>query len=85
MKRVSSNMLSISELAHLTGVPHATLRSWESRYGFPQPSRLPGGHRRYARSDVDAVLEVLRHRRGGLSLEAAVHRVAAEPLVDPHD
>lgn len=81
MKRVPSNMLSISELVHLTGVPHATLRSWESRYGFPQPSRLPGGHRRYARSDADAVLEVLRHRRGGLSLEAAVHRVATEPLV----
>ena len=81
MDRIPGSSLTISDLAHLTGVPSATLRSWESRYGFPAPSRLPGGHRRYARSDVDAVLEVVRHRRGGLSLEAAVHRVAAEPLV----
>ena len=72
--------LTISDLTHLTGVPSPTLRSWESRYGFPRPTRLPGGHRRYARSDVDAVLEVFRHRQAGLSLEAAVRRVAAEPL-----
>lgn len=80
MERLPSGPLTISDLTRLTGVPSATLRSWESRYGFPRPSRLPGGHRRYARSDVDAVLEVLRHRRGGLSLEAAVHRVSSEPL-----
>ena len=75
-----SESLTIGDLTRLTGVPGPTLRSWESRYGFPRPTRLPGGHRRYARSDVDAVLEVLRHRQGGLSLEAAVRRVAAEPL-----
>ncbi len=73
--------LSISDLTRLTGVPGPTLRSWESRHGFPRPARLPGGHRRYGRSDVDAVLEIVRHRQGGLSLEAAVRRVAAGPLV----
>ena len=46
--------LTISELAERTQVPQATLRSWESRYGFPSPERLPGGHRRYAESDVAA-------------------------------
>jgi MerR family transcriptional regulator, light-induced transcriptional regulator len=61
-------------------VPQATLRSWESRYGFPSPERLPGGHRRYAESDVAAVEEVLRHRAAGLGLEAAVRRVAAGPV-----
>lgn len=81
MERLPSGSLTISDLTHLTGVPSATLRSWESRYGFPRPARLPGGHRRYVRSDVDAVLEVVRHRRGGLSLEAAVQRVTTEPLM----
>lgn len=76
-----SRSLTIGDLAHLTGVPTATLRSWESRYGFPRPSRLAGGHRRYAESDVDGVLAVLRHRRGGLSLEAAVQRASTEPLL----
>lgn len=77
VERASHGSLSISDLARLTGVPSATLRSWESRYGFPRPTRLPGGHRRYDRSDVDAVLEAVRHRQGGLSLEAAVRRVTA--------
>lgn len=58
-------------------MPQATLRSWESRYGFPRPVRLPGGHRRYVESDVVAVEEVLRHRAGGLGLEAAVRRATA--------
>jgi DICT domain-containing protein len=66
--------LTIGDLAHRTGVPISTLRSWEKRYGFPEPSRQPGGHRRYNEGDVDAVLDVLARRRGGLSLAAAVHR-----------
>lgn len=71
--------LSISALAQRTGVPQATLRSWEARYGFPAPLRLPGGHRRYAEADVAAVEEVLRHRTAGLGLEAAIRMRAAAP------
>ena len=47
---------------------------WESRYGFPTPARLPGGHRRYSEQDVIAVQDVLRLRRQGLSLTAAIER-----------
>jgi MerR family transcriptional regulator, light-induced transcriptional regulator len=70
-------VLTIGVLAERTGVPQATLRSWESRYGFPSPTRLPGGHRRYTEADVAAVLDVLRHRRAGLALEVAVRQVTA--------
>jgi len=70
--------LTISDLAERPGVAQATLRSWEARYGFPQPARLAGGHRRYAEQDVAAVEEVLRHRRSGLGLEAAVRRALSE-------
>jgi DICT domain-containing protein len=73
-----TNLLTISDLAERTGVPPATLRSWESRYGFPRPTRLAGGHRRYSEPDVAAVLEVLRHRGSGLALEAAVRRATTE-------
>jgi DICT domain-containing protein len=55
------------------------LRSWEARYGFPAPLRLPGGHRRYAEADIGAVEEVLRHRTAGLGLEAAIRRVSVTP------
>lgn len=70
--------LTIGDLAHRTGVPITTLRSWEKRYGFPEPRRQPGGHRRYSESDVEAVQAVLEHRRSGLSLAAAVRRGGAE-------
>src|SRR5690348_15735973 len=72
--------LTIGDLAERTGVPPATLRSWESRYGFPRPTRLAGGHRRYSEQDVAAVLEVLRHRDAGLALEVAVRRLRSEPV-----
>jgi DICT domain-containing protein len=74
---MAQSVLSISDLAERTGVPQATLRSWEARYGFPEAARLPGGHRRYPESVVARVQEVQRHRRSGLALEAAVRRVTA--------
>ena len=72
--------LTIGELARRTGVPTTTLRSWESRYGFPRPVRqADGGHRRYAESEVRAVLDVLERRSSGLSLPTAVQRVIDAP------
>lgn len=71
------NLLTIGDLADRTGVPPATLRSWEARHGFPVPVRQPSGHRRYAEGDVAVVLEVLRHRDSGFSLEAAVRQATA--------
>ena len=69
--------LAIGELAEQTGVPAATLRSWETRYGFPRPRRLEGGHRRYHLADVALIREVLRQRTAGLSLEAAIGQATA--------
>jgi DNA-binding transcriptional MerR regulator len=77
-KRVG--LLTISDLAERTGVPPATLRSWESRYGFPSPIRLTGGHRRYAEPDVDAVLGVVRHREAGVPLKSAIARATTVPF-----
>jgi len=39
--------LSIGALSRATGIPVETLRTWESRYGFPEPARKPSGHRTY--------------------------------------
>jgi DICT domain-containing protein len=67
--------LTIREMAARTGVAQATLRMWESRYGFPVPHRLPSGHRRYEEAQVDMVRQVARDRDSGLSLKAAIERV----------
>jgi MerR family transcriptional regulator, light-induced transcriptional regulator len=70
--------LSIGELARRTGVPAATLRSWEDRYGFPRPQRLAGGHRRYDETDTELIEEILRLRASGTSLQAAIGRATAQ-------
>lgn len=70
--------LSIGELSARTDVPVATLRSWEQRYGFPSAARVAGRHRRFSEGDVEDVLQVKRHRTAGLSLAAAVRRVAID-------
>jgi DICT domain-containing protein len=66
-----------AQLAERTGLSAGTLRMWESRHGFPAPSRLPGGHRRYSAQDVEQVREVVRLRDRGLSLSAAIERARA--------
>jgi len=77
----SNGELSTAQLAERTGVPAGTLRMWESRYEFPTPVRLPGGHRRYSDDDVEQIREVARLRAEGLSMIAAIQRVrqAARP------
>lgn len=35
-----------------TGIGEHTLRAWERRFGFPRPTRLPSGHRRYPADQV---------------------------------
>lgn len=70
MSRAES--LTIGTVADETDVSVAVLRSWELRYGFPRPVRLPSGHRRYSAEHVEQIRRVLRARDAGLSLEAAI-------------
>jgi DICT domain-containing protein len=62
------------EVVERTGVDEATLRAWETRYGFPEPRRLPSGHRRYHESDVDVLRRALRLRDAGLPVRTAIAR-----------
>lgn len=69
--------LAIGDLAEQAGVSPGLLRMWESRFGFPEPTRLPSGHRRYSARDVGAVREVVARQRSGLRLEKAISAVRA--------
>lgn len=51
-KADSEGKLSIGALSRITGIPVETLRTWESRYGFPVPERKSSGHRVYLLSTV---------------------------------
>jgi len=49
----SSSGMSIGAISKATGIPTATLRTWERRYGFPSPERNGSGHRVYQPDVVD--------------------------------
>jgi MerR family transcriptional regulator, light-induced transcriptional regulator len=66
--------LTIGDVAARAGVAEGTLRMWEARHGFPNPVRLPSGHRRYRDLDVARVQTVVRAREQGLSLAMAIER-----------
>lgn len=69
-------MYSIRHAAALTGLPVATLRAWERRYGVVQPGRSDGGYRIYDDRD----LELLRTMKG-LVAAGWSPRLAAEQLL----
>jgi DICT domain-containing protein len=70
-----SRWLTIGELGRRTGLTPEVLRMWESRHAFPEPARLPSGHRRYREEDVGAVSRVLRLRDAGVRLDQAIAQV----------
>jgi MerR family transcriptional regulator, light-induced transcriptional regulator len=79
---IGAGTLSIGELAARTGVSEGTLRMWEARHGFPVPTRLPSGHRRYHGLDVERVQVAVQAREDGLPLPMAIERaerLGAEP------
>jgi DNA-binding transcriptional MerR regulator len=72
----SSSGFSIGRLAEETGVAAGTLRMWETRHGFPEPTHRRG-HRRYSADDVERIKQVRAGRERGLSLAAAIERARA--------
>jgi DNA-binding transcriptional MerR regulator len=45
--------------AEILGVSPNTLRSWERRFGYPQPSRTPGNHRQYELVELQTLRDAL--------------------------
>ncbi|OLV18616.1 MerR family transcriptional regulator [Deinococcus marmoris] len=64
-------MFTASEVETQTGVPAATLRQWERRYGFPRPVRNASGYRLYSPGDVREIGIMLEHQRRGVSARLA--------------
>ena len=48
-------MLTMTSLCKATGVNASTIRTWERRYGIPNPVRLDNGRRRYSEGDVKRI------------------------------
>lgn len=69
-----SDGLRMRDIVERTGVGEATLRAWETRYGFPEPRRLASGHRRYDERDVEVIRQAIRLRDGGVPVKDAIER-----------
>jgi DNA-binding transcriptional MerR regulator len=61
----------------MVGVPAATIRTWEDRYGLVVPARSAGGHRLYRRDQVGQLSFVRAQMAQGASA-ADAHRLLAE-------
>ena len=74
-------------MARRTGVPAATLRKWEERYGVPAPSRTEGAQRSYGERELRQI-EWLRDRLAeGIRIghAAAMLRRLEEPVASADD
>jgi DNA-binding transcriptional MerR regulator len=49
------SVIRTNAAAALLGVSSNTLRSWESRFGYPKPQRTEGGHRQFDLTEIEAL------------------------------
>jgi DNA-binding transcriptional MerR regulator/methylmalonyl-CoA mutase cobalamin-binding subunit len=68
-------MITIGSASRQTGIPAATLRKWETRYGFPMPVRTTGEHRVFHACDLEALLEISRRLAAGQRAGVAIRAV----------
>jgi CheY-like chemotaxis protein len=61
----------------MLGIPAATIRNWEERYGTIVPERSAGGHRLYSRDQMDQLRFIAAEVSRGLSA-ADAHRLLAD-------
>ena len=81
---MTAAIYSIGAVARMLGVPTATLRTWEERYGIVMPDRSPGGHRLYTRDHVEQLRFVLRSIEQGMQ-PADAHRLLTDRLGEDLD
>ena len=67
---------SVGRVADRLGIPTATLRTWDRRYGVGPSQRTAGGHRRYSEEDIRRVRVMSRFIDKGVPAQSAA-RVAS--------
>src|SRR3954447_25129122 len=65
--------------AAMLGVSPNTLRSWERRFGFPEPRRSAGGHRQYDLCEIEALRSAFEETHNVSSAVALARQRGAGP------
>jgi len=68
--------------AAMLGVSANTLRSWERRFGFPEPRRTAGGHRQFDLGQIEALRAAFEETHNVSSAVAVARERGAGPASD---
>jgi DNA-binding transcriptional MerR regulator len=78
-------VLRIGELARRAGIPPATLRAWERRYGIVTPTRTEAGYRLYGERDEQRIKQMVELITRGIAPAEAASRVLADDRAGDSD
>jgi DNA-binding transcriptional MerR regulator len=70
--------LTLKAVSQRTGIPAATLRTWEHRYGFLRPRRSASGYRLYGEEEIARIEQVKYLLGQGVRIGAAMKAVVEE-------
>jgi DNA-binding transcriptional MerR regulator len=73
----------IAAVSEMLEIPVPTIRSWERRYGFPDPARTSGRHRRYSLAEISQLRALRDAITQGHSAREAVELVRQHPDGNP--
>jgi methanogenic corrinoid protein MtbC1 len=82
---IDTPVYTIKTVVQQTGIPTATLRAWERRYGVLSPGRSDGGYRLYSERDIAILRWLKSHIDAGVAISSAVallelqHRAGEHP------
>jgi DNA-binding transcriptional MerR regulator len=71
-RRSDEPIYNIGAVVRMVGIPEATLRAWERRYGFPMPARTGGSHRLYSEGQVRQLQWIRSQIDSGMQVRQAV-------------
>ncbi len=69
---INAPVYNLKAVVNETGLKPPTLRAWERRYGFPNPTRTKGGHRKYSQHDIDTLRWLVARQDEGMSISHAI-------------
>jgi PAS domain S-box-containing protein len=78
--------LTLKAVSRRTGIPAATLRTWENRYGFMRPRRSPTGYRLYGEEEIARIEQVKylvgQGVRTGVAMKAVIEEAGGIERTD---
>jgi PAS domain S-box-containing protein len=81
--------LTLKAVSMRTGIPAATLRTWEHRYGFMRPRRSSAGYRLYGADEIARIEQVKylvsQGVRVGAAMKAVIEQAEAPPAEGEQD